>query len=75
MVGLGLTMEGINQNYVVYEFMLENGWQAMPRNVTVWSGTVLLLYLNKNYVNFPCFRLGLNVVSYERFKPSFDCSI
>lgn len=36
MLGIGLTMEGINQNYVVYEFMLENGWRQKPRNVTKW---------------------------------------
>jgi len=36
MVGIGLTMEGINQNNVMYEFMLENSWRQRPRNVTEW---------------------------------------
>lgn len=26
MVGVGITPEGINQNYVMYEFALEHGW-------------------------------------------------
>ena len=29
-------MEGINQNNVMYEFMLENSWRQQPRNVTEW---------------------------------------
>jgi alpha-N-acetylglucosaminidase len=32
MVGVGITPEGINQNYAVYEFALEMGWT--PQNVT-----------------------------------------
>ncbi|XP_070194729.1 alpha-N-acetylglucosaminidase-like isoform X3 [Littorina saxatilis] len=36
MVGLGLTMEGIFQNEVIYEFMMENAWRPQPRNVTAW---------------------------------------
>jgi alpha-N-acetylglucosaminidase len=35
MVGVGITPEGINQNYAVYEFALEMGWT--PQNVTVSS--------------------------------------
>ncbi|EQC34435.1 hypothetical protein, variant [Saprolegnia diclina VS20] len=34
MVGLGLTMEGIFQNYVVYDLGLDMNWQATPRNVS-----------------------------------------
>ncbi|XP_028170318.1 alpha-N-acetylglucosaminidase [Ostrinia furnacalis] len=30
MLGIGLTPEGINQNYVVYDFMLETGWRKDP---------------------------------------------
>ncbi|XP_076439887.1 alpha-N-acetylglucosaminidase-like isoform X2 [Babylonia areolata] len=36
MVGLGLTMEGIFQNEVMYEFMMENAWTPQPRNITAW---------------------------------------
>jgi alpha-N-acetylglucosaminidase len=36
MIGIGLTMEGINQNNVIYEFMLENSWRQGPRNLTQW---------------------------------------
>ena len=27
MVGIGITMEGINQNELVYEFLLEKSWR------------------------------------------------
>ncbi|KAI0209877.1 Alpha-N-acetylglucosaminidase [Lamellibrachia satsuma] len=36
MVGIGLTMEGINQNDVIYEFMNENLWRKQPRDVNKW---------------------------------------
>ncbi|KAL8566784.1 hypothetical protein ACOMHN_005735 [Nucella lapillus] len=36
MVGLGLTMEGIFQNEVMYEFMMESAWTPQPRNLTAW---------------------------------------
>ena len=28
MVGVGITMEGINQNEIMYEFALEQAWRA-----------------------------------------------
>ncbi|KDO25370.1 hypothetical protein SPRG_20753 [Saprolegnia parasitica CBS 223.65] len=34
MVGLGLTMEGIFQNYVVYDLSLDMNWQSTPLNVS-----------------------------------------
>ncbi|OQR81892.1 alpha-N-acetylglucosaminidase (NAGLU) [Thraustotheca clavata] len=33
MIGMGLTMEGIFQNYIVYDFSLEMNWQSQPRDV------------------------------------------
>ncbi|CAK1542523.1 unnamed protein product [Leptosia nina] len=30
MIGMGLTPEGINQNYVVYDLMLESAWREAP---------------------------------------------
>uniref|UniRef100_A0A1B6LQJ1 Alpha-N-acetylglucosaminidase n=1 Tax=Graphocephala atropunctata TaxID=36148 RepID=A0A1B6LQJ1_9HEMI len=36
MVGIGLTMEGINQNYVMYDLMMEMGWRAEPSDLTQW---------------------------------------
>ncbi|KAJ0172579.1 hypothetical protein K1T71_011718 [Dendrolimus kikuchii] len=30
MIGIGLTPEGINQNYVVYDLMLESAWRKEP---------------------------------------------
>jgi len=33
MVGVGITMEGINQNEIMYEFALEQAWR-IPLNDT-----------------------------------------
>ncbi|XP_060531766.1 alpha-N-acetylglucosaminidase [Cylas formicarius] len=36
MIGTGLTMEGINQNYVIYDLMSESAWRRQPTNLTEW---------------------------------------
>ncbi|XP_068623023.1 alpha-N-acetylglucosaminidase [Battus philenor] len=37
MIGIGLTPEGINQNYVVYDLMLETAWRKKPiENLEDW---------------------------------------
>lgn len=36
MVGVGITPEGINQNYVMYEFALDRGWYQEKTNVSEW---------------------------------------
>ncbi|OQR85079.1 alpha-N-acetylglucosaminidase (NAGLU) [Achlya hypogyna] len=36
MIGMGLTMEGIFQNYVVYDFALEMNWLASARDVDAY---------------------------------------
>ncbi|KAJ9597696.1 hypothetical protein L9F63_011450, partial [Diploptera punctata] len=36
MIGTGLTPEGINQNYVMYDFMNEMAWRTEPANLTEW---------------------------------------
>lgn len=36
MIGVGLTPEGINQNYVIYELMLEMGYRKEPVNLEEW---------------------------------------
>nr|CAD7199109.1 unnamed protein product [Timema douglasi] len=36
MVGTGLTPEGINQNYVIYDLMTEMSWRTEPTNLTQW---------------------------------------
>jgi hypothetical protein len=33
MIGVGITMEGINQNEIMYEFALEQSWRT-PLNST-----------------------------------------
>lgn len=36
MIGTGLTPEGINQNYVVYDLMSEMAWRSESANLTEW---------------------------------------
>jgi alpha-N-acetylglucosaminidase len=36
MIGVGLTMEGIFQNYVVYDLTLQMAWQSTPVNTIEW---------------------------------------
>ncbi|KAJ0407349.1 hypothetical protein P43SY_004777 [Pythium insidiosum] len=36
MIGVGLTMEGIYQNYVVYDLAMEMAWQDAPVDVPAW---------------------------------------
>lgn len=36
MIGIGLTPEGINQNYVIYDFMTEQAWRNVSTDLNVW---------------------------------------
>lgn len=36
MIGVGITPEGINQNYVMYEFALDRAWNQLPANISKW---------------------------------------
>lgn len=36
MVGVGITPEGINQNYVIYEFALDRGWYQETTDIQKW---------------------------------------
>jgi len=36
MIGIGLTPEGINQNYVIYELMTEMAYRHHPVDLDVW---------------------------------------
>ncbi|MGI8583249.1 MAG: alpha-N-acetylglucosaminidase C-terminal domain-containing protein, partial [Chitinophagaceae bacterium] len=36
MMGIGLTMEGIEQNPVMYDLMMENVWRDSPVNLNTW---------------------------------------
>ncbi|MDN3582383.1 alpha-N-acetylglucosaminidase [Mucilaginibacter flavus] len=40
--GIGLTMEGIEQNPVLYELMTSNTWQSAPINVDNWLQSYIL---------------------------------
>ena len=49
MSGVGLSMEGIEQNPVLYELMMENVWQDKPIDLKTWLPKfVLNRYGNKN---------------------------
>jgi len=37
-IGIGITMEGIHQNEMMYEFMMENAWRTSPRDIMEWTG-------------------------------------
>lgn len=45
MIGTGLTPEGINQNYVVYDLMNEMAYRTHPMNLTKWFTS----YAQKRY--------------------------
>lgn len=36
LIGTGLTPEGINQNYVIYDLMVEQAWRRKSTNLTNW---------------------------------------
>ena len=38
MIGIGITMEGINQNEIIYDFMLEKSWRKAlsPEELSTW---------------------------------------
>lgn len=36
MIGVGITPEGINQNYVMYDFLLDRAWDQTSVNVSGW---------------------------------------
>ncbi len=45
MIGMGLTMEGIYQNYIIYDFSLEMNWAQTPANVTKY----VQAYVHRRY--------------------------
>lgn len=36
MIGTGLTPEGINQNYIIYDLMTEASWRTEPVDLPEW---------------------------------------
>lgn len=48
MIGFGLTMEGIFQNYFIYEFALEMGWVMQSQNIEMWISQ----YIYSRYGSF-----------------------
>lgn len=49
--GIGLTMEGIEQNPVIYELMLENIWRTEPINLDSWLKSYTLRRYGKDNAN------------------------
>jgi alpha-N-acetylglucosaminidase len=48
MLGVGLTMEGIEQNPVMYELMLENVWRETPVDLGAWLKVYAFRRYGKN---------------------------
>lgn len=48
MIGFGLTMEGIFQNYFIYEFALEMGWVMTQMNIDNFVSQ----YITSRYGNY-----------------------
>ncbi|XP_077294468.1 N-acetyl-alpha-glucosaminidase [Arctopsyche grandis] len=48
MVGIGITPEGINQNYVMYDLMLETAWNDAPVDINDW----IRKYITRRYGMF-----------------------
>ncbi|MDD3078061.1 MAG: alpha-N-acetylglucosaminidase [Paludibacter sp.] len=58
MQGIGLTMEGIEQNPVIYELMLENVWRDTPVKLDKWlQDYVFRRYGEKNLNAFKAWKL------------------
>jgi alpha-N-acetylglucosaminidase len=36
MIGIGLTPEGIEQNDIIYDFMMETTWYTSPVDLDIW---------------------------------------
>ncbi|XP_076252647.1 N-acetyl-alpha-glucosaminidase isoform X2 [Rhynchophorus ferrugineus] len=51
MIGTGLTMEGINQNYVMYDLMTEFAWRDEPVNLSQWFRNYSIRRYGKEDVN------------------------
>jgi len=51
MSGIGLTMEGIEQNPVLYELMMENTWQSTPIDLNTWLPKFVLNRYGKQNTN------------------------
>lgn len=44
MVGTGLTPEGINQNYVIYDLMNEMAYRQEPVNLDKWLDWLSIIF-------------------------------
>lgn len=44
-IGIGMTPEGIHQNEIMYEFMMENAWRTSPRDIGNWTAQ----YVHQRY--------------------------
>jgi alpha-N-acetylglucosaminidase len=51
MKGIGLTMEGIEQNPVLYELMMDNAWQSKPIDLKTWLPKFVRNRYGKSNIN------------------------
>ena len=51
MIGIGITMEGINQNELIYEFMLEKAWRSVQslKEISEWFLNLFNFFINIFY--------------------------
>lgn len=68
MIGVGLTPEGINQNYVVYDLMLESAWRKEPvKDLEKWVGDYAERRYGCNDTNSAWISLLNSVYSFNGF--------
>lgn len=75
MIGTGITPEGINQNYIMYDFMLENGYFAQPTNITSWLANFVERRYGSSDPNLNSVWQLLGATIYNDTNPGFPAKI
>lgn len=52
MIGTGLTPEGINQNYVIYDLALEMAYRKKPVHLSTWYYNQIEFFFTLNHQRF-----------------------
>jgi hypothetical protein len=71
MLGAGITPEGINQNYVMYEFALERSWDQTSVNIPKWINQYTLgrYGLQNDKITSAWDKLVVNLKNKLEYKP------
>lgn len=66
MIGTGLTPEGINQNYVIYDLMTESAWRTEPTDLNEWFNNYTIRRYGINNVHlikaWSILKVGMNSI-------------